>query len=228
MVLIEYAVVFAAGVVIALVLVFLFRRKRGGKLTLHSSIEYMKSIGHLSVYKAYTREIVTEIDHTWGEFGRKYLTWLISEKKMAMIFEFEIDFRYDLKSADFTIERSGEGEYVINMPACIYELHINNISFYDEQGARLLPWLLPDLISKYGAGRFSETDKNRMVAAAIENSRKKAIKLITSIEKDVQNSAISTLNALCRSFGVDDPEFRFSMMNENNLKVMSSEEEIAK
>jgi hypothetical protein len=221
-------VIIFIAVILVLIIILLLKKRGGRKLTLHSSVEYMKSIGHLSVFKAYTKEIVTEIDHTWGDFGRKYLNWLISEKKMAMIFEFEIDFRYDLKSADFSINRGEGGVYLINMPSCIYELHINSISFYDEQGARLLPWLLPDLISKYGAGRFSESDKNRMVNAAIENSRNKAIRLIGNIEKDVQNSAISTLKALCSSFGVNDPQFKFSTINESNLKLMSSAEDIAK
>lgn len=211
----------------AVALFFLLRKSGKRNISLYSSVEYMKSIGHLSVFKAYTKEIVTEIDHTWGEFGRKYLTWLISEKKMAMIFEFEIDFRYDLRSDDFNIVRRDDNNYIINMPNCIYELHINNISFYDEQGARLLPWLLPSLISKYGAGRFTETDKNRIVCAAIENAKKQAVKLITSIESEVQSSAVSTIKALCLSFGVNDPEFRFSSMNENNIRVMSSEKDIA-
>lgn len=219
-------IIITLAVTTAVSIFFLFRKKNRKDISLHSSVEYMKSIGHLSVFKAYTKEIVTEIDHTWGEFGKKYLTWLISEKKMAMIFEFEIDFRYDLRSEGFNIVRNDDS-YIINMPDCIYELHINNISFYDEQGARLLPWLLPDLISKYGAGRFSETDKNRIVAAAIENAKKQAVKLITSIENDVQSSAISTMNALCFSFGVNDPEFRFSSMNEKHIRVMSSEKEIA-
>jgi hypothetical protein len=185
---INIVIIFIA-VILVFIIILLLKKSGERKLTLHSSVEYMKSIGHLSVFKAYTKEIVTEIDHTWGDFGRKYLNWLISEKKMAMIFEFEIDFRYDLKSADFSINRGEDGVYLINMPSCIYELHINSISFYDEQGARLLP----DLISKYGAGKFNESDKNRMVNAAIENSRNKAIKLIGNIEKDVQNSAVSTL-----------------------------------
>jgi len=146
---------------------------------------------------------------------------------MAMIFEFEIDFRYDLKSDDFNIIPQDDNRYIINMPKCIYELHINNISFYDEQGARLLPWLLPDLISKYGAGRFTETDKNRIVSAAIENAKRQAVKLITSIENEVQSSAISTMKALCFSFGVNDPEFKFSAMNEKQIRVMSSEKDIA-
>lgn len=220
-----YLVITFAGV-IAVALFFLLRKPGKRKLSLYYSVEHMKSIGHLSVFKAYTKEIVTEIDHTWGEFGRKYLTWLISEKKMAMIFEFEIDFRYDLRSEGFNVVHHDD-RYIINMPNCLYELHINNISFYDEQGSKLLPWLLPSLISKFGAGRFTETDKNRIVSAAIENAKKQAVKLITSIESEVQNSAISTIKALCLSFGVKDPEFRFSSMNEKNIRVMSNEKDIA-
>jgi hypothetical protein len=215
------AVCFGAG---ALIMFRLIKRKSINRFSIWSGVKHMKSIGHLSVFKVYTKEIVTGIDHTWGEFGRKYLTWLISEKKMAMIFEFEIDFRYDLRSSDFKITMNdtmnNNGKYLIHMPYCLYEIHITNISFYDEQQSKLLPWLLPELISKFSAGRFSEEDKNRMVVAARENAKTQAIKLIHNIENEVQNSAIATLRALCHSFEVTDPEFRFKTMNEENLTVV--------
>ena len=73
-----------------------FRRKKSYHI--HSFLENMKSVGELVVFKAFTKEIVTTADHWLGNAGKKYLTWLMSEMKMAMIFQFEINFWYDLKN----------------------------------------------------------------------------------------------------------------------------------
>ena len=162
-------VIFLSVVVIVLLvglLVILRRRKPGSSISIHSSIQHMRSIGHLSVFKVITKEIVTQTDHSWGEFGAKYLSWAISGKKMAMIFEFEIDFRYDLRRPEFQIKESSESGYTISMPPCFHEAHIRDIRFYDEQRSRFLPWLLPDLVSGFLGGRFTEADKNRLVDAA--------------------------------------------------------------
>ncbi len=48
------------------------------------------------------------------------LSWVLSGKKMAMIFEFDIDFRYDLRSPDFIIEEQGEKKYRLKMPHCFF------------------------------------------------------------------------------------------------------------
>ena len=84
---------FLAGVVLAvvvgLVLFFWLRKKkaRPAKETrIFSSIERLRAIGQLSAYKVMTKEIVTETDHSWGEIGARYLSWVLSNKKMAMIF----------------------------------------------------------------------------------------------------------------------------------------------
>jgi Fe-S cluster assembly iron-binding protein IscA len=75
----------------------------------HISLEGMRAVGELSVFKAITKEIVTETDYSFGEFGRKYLRWAFSQKKLAMIFEFQIDFRYDLRSSQFVIQNDARG-----------------------------------------------------------------------------------------------------------------------
>ena len=63
-----------------------------------TEISQLKSIGELSVFQVYSKEIVTKTDHAFGSFGKEYLRWLVSEKKLSMIFEFEINFIYDLTS----------------------------------------------------------------------------------------------------------------------------------
>jgi hypothetical protein len=202
------------------------KSKSHGKATemrIFSSIEKLRAIGQLSVYKVMTKEIVTETDHSWGEFGSRYLSWVLSGKKMAMIFEFEIDFRYNLQSPHFKIREAGEGTYAIDMPLCDYEVNIRNIRFYDEQGAKVLPWLLPDLLNGFLSGGFSEEDKNRLVDAAKGHAEKQALELINNIQSEVQKSAQSTLESLSRAFGVEKIHFQFASQAPIAVEVEVSE-----
>jgi len=188
-------------------------------VSLDSGLSYMRSIGQLSVFKVITKEIVTELDHSWGEFGRKYLSWVLSERKMAMIFEIEIDFRYDLRSSSFQILPDGEGGYRFRMPPVFHDTHIRDIRFYDEQQSRLLPWLVPDLLNGFFAGRFSEEDKNRLVAAARSHAQEQAAELIRNIRPDFENSARSTLSSIARAFGVQEVEFDFPEQETGELEI---------
>jgi Protein of unknown function (DUF4230) len=149
-------------------------RKPAQQITIHSSIEDMRSIGELAVYKVFTKEIVTETDHSWGQFGERYLSWVLTQKKMAMVFEFEIEFRYNLRNNAFQIEQRGQGAYNIKMPPCQHEVFIRNITVYDEQKARVLPWLLPDLLNGFFSGSFNEQDKNHLIAAARQHAEERA------------------------------------------------------
>ncbi len=56
---------------------------------------YLLCFGEIRVYRAYMKEIVTSVDHVWGDIGKKYFSWMLSEKKLAMVFEFEVDFVYN-------------------------------------------------------------------------------------------------------------------------------------
>lgn len=221
---------FFIGIVVALVVtgglwfwLKLKRNKPAGEVRIFSSIEQLRAIGQLSVYKVMTKEIVTETDHTWGEIGQRYLSWVLSNKKMAMIFEFVIDFRYNLQSPLFEINETGTDAYSVTMPPCDYEVHIRDIRFYDEQGAKLLPWLLPDLLNGFLSNGFSEEDKNRLVDAAKGHAEKQALELINNIQSEVQKSATSTLESISRAFGVENIEFRFSAKRSPEIEVGVSE-----
>lgn len=204
-----------AGFVIAMLTMSglrLLRRRAGGRArhtSVDAGIEQLKAIGELSVFKALTKEIVTEVDHTWGEFGRKYLSWILSNKKMAMIFAFEIDFRYDLRSPDFQIEVNG-AECVFRMPPCQYKINIRDIQFYDEQKSRLIPWLLPDLLNTLFTDGFTEQDRNRLKDAARNSARRQAGSLIGQLGSEVEQSAEQTLASLARAFGITHASFVFA------------------
>jgi len=215
------AILVVVLVVAVMVLVFRLRGKAPSarETSLLSSLETVRTIGHLSVFKAFTKEIVTETDHSWGAFGKKYLSWVLSNKKMAMIFEFEIDFRYDLRSSEFSIAETSSGCYIFTMPPCLHEAHIRNIQFYDEQGARLFPWLLPDLLNGFLPSGFSETDKNRLVSDARSHAEQQARHLIKNLEADVQASAKRTLESITNSLGVKKVDFEFLQEVEPKVKV---------
>ena len=213
-------------VVVGLVLFFWLRKakSRPAKETrIFSSIERLRAIGQLSAYKVMTKEIVTETDHSWGEVGKKYLNWVLSNKKMAMIFEFVIDFSYNLKSPEFEITEAEASQYVISMPPCDYEVHIRDIRFYDEQGSKLFPWLLPDLLNGFLGNGFSEEDKNKLVNAAKNHAEKQALELINNIQSEVQQSAKSTLESISRAFGATDLEFRFTSQPATAVEVEVSD-----
>lgn len=184
------------------------RRSHGHNISVHSSIQELKAIGQLSVFKVLTKEIVTEVDHTWGDIGKKYLSWILSGKKMAMIFMFEIDFRYDLRSADFKIIES-DGGFVFRMPPCLREISIRDINFYDEQKSKLIPWLLPDLLNSVFGSGFTEEDRNRLKDAAKKAAQSQSEELISTLSSEVEQSAKQTLTALARAFGAAHVRFEF-------------------
>lgn len=212
-----------AGGMAAVGFVFIRRlRVRKGKdlnTTIFSSIEDIRAIGELSAFKVVTKEIVTAKDHWAGAFGKKYLGWLISTKKMAMIFEFDIDFRYDLRDPEFQILPEGEKKYRVTMPLCNYEIHIRDINFYDEQRARFMPWLLPDLLTAvFGAG-YDEEDRNRLKEEAKEQAYTLARDLVRRLRSDVQNSARQTIEAFSRGFEAEEIFFEFKDREPEQVKV---------
>jgi len=201
---------------------------RGGKTrsaaerTIFSTIQQLKSIGQLSVFKAVTKEIVTETDHSWGSFGKKYLSWVLSQKKMAMIFEFEIDFRYDLRRPEFHIAETGPSAYRLTLPPCHHEVHIRDIRFYDEQGAKFMPWLVPDLLNGFLGAGFSEEDKNNLVRSAKSHAEKEAKKLIDTLQAEVQASARAVLQSIGKAFGAEQLDFEFIREETPELNVAYS------
>jgi hypothetical protein len=185
--------------------VLLLLRKKGGSkgMTIRATaaIEELKAIGVLSVFKAVTKEIVTARDHSLGDVGKRYLEWLITSKKMAMIFEFDIDFQYDLRDPSFAVQEEGPGRFRLQMPGCDYVVHVRNVTFYDEQAGKLLPIILPDVINKILGGGFNEEDRNKLMDEAKAQAEALAQNLARRLSSEVQTSARQTMEMLAKSFG---------------------------
>jgi Protein of unknown function (DUF4230) len=185
------------------------RAVRANETHSHVSLEGLRAVGELSVFKAITKEIVTETDYSFGDFGRKYLRWAFTQKKLAMIFEFQIDFRYDLRSPQFQIDTAGT-HTKIQLPPVRAEISVRSLRFYDEQRSKFMPWLLPDLLNgAFGPG-FSEEDKNRLLDGACEHAKSHAHQLIEQLRGEVEASARATLVPLAQSFGATRPQLSFS------------------
>jgi hypothetical protein len=199
------------------------------ELVVRSSIDELRAIGELSAFKAVSKDLITHSDHTFGEFGRKYLSWAFTKKKLAMVFEFEMDFRYDLRSDLFRIQaevsspdaagRIAAPHARIELPPCKVEVSIKDLAFYDEQRSRLLPWLLPDLLQGFFDGRFSEDDKNRLISAARAHAMAQAQGLAERYREQVERSAYTTLTMLVRPLGYPSVEVKFAQRQELSTNV---------
>jgi hypothetical protein len=154
---------------------------------------YLSRIGELRVFRAYFKEIVTSVDHIWGDVGKKYFSWFISEKKLAMVFEFEVDFIYDLQSPDLSIKEGIEG-ISLSMPKCKYDVKIKDFYFYDEQSTRIK--LLPEILSNIFEGGSSEEKKNELIKMSIKQVEQISKKVASSLQYEVHNVTKETISNL--------------------------------
>ncbi len=201
-------------------------RKKGGSKGISvratAAIEELRAIGVLSVFKAVTKEIVTARDHSLGDLGKRYLEWLITSRKMAMIFEFDIDFQYDLRAPSFAAREEGPGRFLLQMPPCDYVVHVRNVTFYDEQGGKLLPIILPDVINKILGGGFNEEDRNKLMDEAKAQAEQLAQNLARRLSSEVQTSARQTMEMLAKSFGAQSVRVAFPDAEPRKTRTVES------
>ena len=215
----KYLIGVLIGSVIGFVLGFIWYQKKNKtksnpvKFNVGS---YLTRIGELRVYRAYMKEIVTSVDHVWGEIGKKYFSWMLSEKKLAMVFEFEVDFVYNLFSKDFKVEQNQSG-LTVKMPRCKYDVKIKDFYFYDEQGTRLK--ILPEFLSSIFDGGVSEDEKNELVKMAIQQVEEIAKKVAKNIQSDVDKTTKATINNLIMGFNKHIDSFKFNEKNISDEQV---------
>ena len=107
-------------------------RNRVAKAEVQSFVTSMQAVGELSVFRIMTKEVITASDHWFGEFGRKYLSWLLSSQRMTLIMEFDVDFRYDLNDPSFSCRSAGERKYRVVLPPCRHEVLIRDLRIHSE------------------------------------------------------------------------------------------------
>ena len=141
---------------------------------------------------------------------------------MALILECDIDFQYDLRDPGFTVREEAPGRYRLQMPRCEYVVHIRNVTFYDEQGGKLLPIIIPDVINKILGGGFNEEDRNKLMDEAREQAEKLAQNLVLRLNSEVQSSARQTMEMLAKSFGAQQVAVDFSNAEPRKTQLVDS------
>jgi len=222
---------FGGGLLVALVALLtwrLARRGRGGSsrapavLRFESFITSMRAVGDLSVFRIMTKEVITASEHWFGEFGRKYLNWLLSEQRITLIIEFDVDFRYDLTDRDFRVESTGEQSYRIVLPPCRHEVLIRDLRIHSEDKPELLPWLMPDLLGRFFTGGFSVEAKNKLIAETRQQASRFAGALVEKAMAEAEASATRTLTMLAQGLGAWQVNVEFSRPEEFRPRVDTS------
>ena len=219
---------FLLNLVIFCILVFMFfkMRKSGeqaGKPQIATDITRLKSIGELSVFKIYSKEIVTRKQNVGSGLLGSLVSPLMTKKQIAIIFEFEIEFVYDLLSPEFAILPQGEDRYEIKMPPCKYKYSIKDMKIYDEKNAKLLPFLLPDSLNGLLGASFDESDKNLLIDDAKDEVKQLSLKIINDLGGKIHKSATDTLEAIAKSFGAKEVGFIFQDKALQSIDISSSE-----
>ncbi len=206
----ELLIGLALGLVAASVGAWLLLRGRPApetRIDIHSTVLRFRAVGELVVFRMVNQQIVTAEDHPAGRL-REWVGWLLSTKKMALVIEYGIDFKYDLRDPGFRVEASEGGARVV-LPPLQFQPHVRNIQFYDERNARWLPFLLGDITEVIGP-RFDEAEKNKLLASARAQADQLALKSVADLRGEVQSSARRTFEALARGFGVDSVRIEFA------------------
>jgi hypothetical protein len=199
----------------------------GARTEQRSELVELRAIGELSAFRVVTKDILTHTDHSFGDFGRRYLKWAFSQKKLAMVFEFEIDFRFDLRDPALKIETGvitpEGGRFAhLTLPPCTCNVLLRDLSFYDEQRAKLLPWLLPDLLNGFLPTGFSEADKNQLITSAREHAQSQALLLMERYRRDIEGSATQTLLPIMRALGARETSVRFARETPKVVPIQAS------
>ncbi|MDA3046935.1 DUF4230 domain-containing protein [Campylobacter sp. VBCF_06 NA8] len=223
---------FILNFLIFVILVYMFlRMKKSGanapKTEISTDITRLKSIGELSVFKIYSKEIVTRKENVADGFFGSLVSPLMTKKQIAIIFEFEIDFVYDLLSPEFSIIPRGEDKYEIKMPPCKYKYSIKDMKIYDEQNSKLLPFLLPDSLNGIFGSSFDESDKNRLIDDAKNEVKALSLKIINDLGGKIHKSATDTLETIAKSFGAKEIGFVFQDKALETIDINPSDISIA-
>jgi hypothetical protein len=221
---------FLGGLVVALVggAVWKFAR-RGRKraatparVTHESFLTSMKAVGELSAFRVMTKEVITASDHWFGEFGRKYLNWLLSEQRITLVIEFDLDYRYDLNDPRFQVLGDGQAGYTLVMPPCRHEVLIRDMRIHSEDRSELLPWLMPEIVGRVFTGGFSVEAKNKLIAETRTQATAFAGELVAKATGEAQRSAAGTLSMLAQGLGAGRVDFDFLPAGEFRPEVDTS------
>lgn len=157
----SFAAIIGAGVVFYIVTVLKKGRKGGGvdAISLRMLTERVRAVGKLVGLEVHAKEIAT---------ATKGFNWLppilLSQAKIAMIFQFEKQYAVELGSLDERdVEDLGGGRFRVTLPPIVGSLRLMDVEPYDIQQGRVLG--LVDVINM-NAERQNELMKTAQTQAA--------------------------------------------------------------
>lgn len=219
--------------VLGIVIFILFKQNKKLKkvnekpsVDISTEIIKLKSVGELNVFKIYSKEIVTKKNSPFSGLWDSVLGWTMTKKQIAVIFEFEIDFIYDLKSKDFKIENLGNNDFKVIMPPCKYKFSITDMKIYDEKNSKFMPFLLPDSLNSLFGPSFDESEKNKLIGEAKDEIKNMSVQIINDLGTKIHNSATDTIKTLAKSFGAGNVSLEFTDKNIEKVDVKDSNIEL--
>lgn len=191
------------GLVVYLVFVTRRRSPKGTVELAGGGIDSLRNVGELVVLRAVYSVPAVGRESLWGEKGQKFLNWLWSESKTIMIFRFEINFKYDLRSERSVVFKHRESRSLeIRLGIPQYDISIKDVRFYHTEQGRLLEWLLPRALSLFQSNMDDET-RQRMLEAARQEATAQAEEMIQNLTDEARRSAEATLKGLAHGLGYE-------------------------
>jgi hypothetical protein len=112
-------------------------------------------------------------------------------KKAALIFKFDLNFKYDLRQKEFSIQRV-DGERVrIVMPPVKVDFHIRDLIVYDKQPGQKWFQTYPITVQ----------EENELIQQARASAEKQVSEFVTEYRAQYRASAESIMKLLAEGFG---------------------------
>ena len=185
-----FAAIIGAGIVFFLITILKKGRKGGGvdKISLRMLTERVRAVGKLVGLEVHAKEIAT---------ATKGWNWLppilLSQAKIAMIFQFEKQYAVELGSLNESdVQDMGNGCFRLTLPPIIGSLRLMDVEPYDIQQGRVLG--LVDVINM-NAERQSELMRTAQAQAA-----ELFVKNDDRYEKQARDAIERQLHAIAKLF----------------------------
>ncbi|MCA9274839.1 MAG: DUF4230 domain-containing protein [Phycisphaerales bacterium] len=206
-----FAAVIGAGVAFYLVGVVKRGRKGGGvdKISLRMLTERVRAVGKLVGLEVHAKEIAT---------ATKGFNWLppilLSQAKVAMIFQFEKQYAVELGSLDERdVEDLGNGRFRVTLPPIVGSLRLMDVEPYDIQQGRVLG--LVDVIN------MNAERQNELMKTAQQQAAELFEKNDDRYEKQARDAIERQLQAIAKLFdGTLDIRWRETAQREQPRLVM--------
>lgn len=205
------AAVIGAGIVFYLVTVLKKGRKGGGvdAISLRMLTERVRAVGKLVGLEVHAKEIAT---------ASKGFNWLppilLSQAKIAMIFQFEKQYAVELGSLDeHDVEDLGSGRFRVTLPPIVGSLRLMDVEPYDIQQGRVLG--LVDVIN------MNAERQNELMKTAQQQAAELFEKNDDRYEKQARDAIERQLQAIAKLFdGTLEIHWRESAQREQPRLVM--------